>query len=395
MALGVSAASAQDKVRVRIVTAADEAVREDPCIQAGALEQRIGHFSKAAQTGTDRVTIVLQVSGPNRAELRLARDGRILSRRVFSALPRSCADRLDVLALAAALALDAIGRGGPAAKPAAPEKLRSAAAHRAPDPQAQRARRAGATATGNGRPKRGNRRDDRGTSRSAARPPITESVPEPESGAATAPSTAERVNATRRTAERVNATRVTPEKEATTPTVPAVGTAAAPLPRFYAGGRRLVEALPWSIWVVTGGAAIQVTRSWAVELGVLASPPSAARLGGGTVTAWLAGGELLACLSAAFGRAEAGACLGFNAGGRRFQGRGFPQRQPADLGLWAAGTARLAAQWPLVGPVSLRIVAQGQLNLTRPELQVRGVGIVDSTGPVGAALGADLLFALD
>jgi hypothetical protein len=159
---------------------------------------------------------------------------------------------------------------------------------------------------------------------------------------------------------------------------------------LYAGPRWLTGALPDSTFGGAIGATLSAHPTLAVDVSALFAGVVSSELAGNRASAWLAGGQALGCAQLELGRATVQGCLGASAAACRVDSA----QSRSDTLLWSSAQMRAALHWPNDAVVSVRLFAQGHLNLVRPGLRVDGRSERLTPAWLGATLGIDLLFAL-
>jgi hypothetical protein len=164
--------------------------------------------------------------------------------------------------------------------------------------------------------------------------------------------------------------------------------------RLHVGARWMAEALPVPIWAGAGGITVELSRQLSIDASVVASALGQTALAGGRARAkLLAGLEALGCAGTPVGPLWLQTCAGATAAMYEASGADYLVRREATL-LWAAGLARLMLRWPQDSFLSLRVVTQGHVNITRAKLLVDGSGASLQPAWVGVTLGIELLLAL-
>ena len=333
LALGVAQAHAQPLNAASVLVLGADA---DACLSSEPLSVRIAHYGKGAtpQPGT---RVVLVVQGRNAVELRIFRAGVLLSRRRFEQLPASCVDSRDAIALSIALALESSSVSEPGRS--GPDDAATAAETSPAEPVSARPAPASAPPTA-----------------AETQPVVLGSMP---------------ASTTHRT-----------------------GHDAAARWQLHLGARYLTQAAPMGVWAGALGAQLALTEHVALDLSAFASLPGDARFGSGRARARLWGLELLGCRSLPLAPFALQACAGAAAAACGVSGRDYPIARADSTLLWAAGLARVTLAWPAQELLTIRLVLQAHLNVSRPELRVEGVSGSLHPGLLGATLGLELLLRL-
>jgi hypothetical protein len=331
------------------------------CFGSAQLEARIAHYSaRRSQTGGLRV--VLELTGSDTARLRILRGGAVLARRVFERLPAACADRRDAVALSIALALDHASTATAAdsgdAEPTAE-----------PTPEAGPPPGAGAASPSSAAP-----------TPPAAPLPAPASDDSPGAGGQSAP-------------PRDNAPVIMGSLPTSTSRTRNARTDGEPI-RLHLGAHFIAEALPFPVWSGAIGVELPLGPQLALSVSGVASLTGEAQLAGHGARGRLLGLLLLACRSMPLGALSLAGCAGAGFAAADVSGRDYPLPRPDTTLLWAAGLARIAARWPASGPLSLRVLVQAQVNVSRPELHVDGATESLRTAIIGATAGLELVAAL-
>ena len=322
----------------------------DSCLRADALRSRVAHYMahKATPVGV-RVVVDLPSDG---AELRIYRSDVLLSRRRFERLPTACEDRRDAVALTIALALEDPAVAAPAEQTqsavvvspnASPEATQVASTQITPEPEPE----------------------TKPTPRSDNTTPPADDEPD-QVVLSNMPSSISHS----RTGER------------------SLGL------QFQLGARWLTEALAFPVWAGSLGVALPLSENIAVALSALASTLGTTSFEGGQARGRLYGLEAMGCGSLPLGPAALDLCAGATFAACDVSGRLYPMARPDTTLLWAAGLARVALRWPASSTFSLRLFAQGHVNLSRPTLQVERASRDLQPAWLGVSLGLELVISL-
>lgn len=341
--------------RTPLAEAVEVVGAEARCLTQEAVVRRLAEW-----LGTDTVQSGIAVTLDAEAGTFVVRlPDRADARRVFRTLPEDCAERLDAVTLAIALAIDhtLLER--------LPER---AAAGREPGPLEEDAREGAGTredgdtpADGGGlehgsTPGDGTDDGARGEGRDA---PATASVDEAPDPAPSADSGGE------------------PEA----PIDPAApSTQAEPAPMARPGAQAEVGAMydvvpGWSVGVA-GGLHLRISGVAELRADVLWSPGGSATLATGRAEYELLAGRLLGCGILPAGPYELRGCVGLGAGRLSVVGRGFDQNATAGQP-WVAGVGRAAVALPLAPWAAIGVGVDLVVPLLRPEVVVESaVGTV-------------------
>jgi hypothetical protein len=161
--------------------------------------------------------------------------------------------------------------------------------------------------------------------------------------------------------------------------------------RPHLGGRWQGEALPSAVWLGALGVELWLTRRFAIDLSGFVSTLSNSKFESARVRAWMGGGELFGCAAWKLGSFAAQGCIGAFAAACRARGRNYPLERPGATLLSAGSAARVALRWPDDEVLSLRLLAQGHVNLVRPEFKVDGSDGRLHPFWLGALVGLDVI----
>jgi hypothetical protein len=353
--------------------------------KAGCLSERqlLARVASYSQHGAPRpgLHMVLDFVSQDVAELRLYLLDVVVSKRRFEQLPTPCADRRDAIALSIALALEdtapppsaALPNTGPAAEPAA---TASSTLYPASAPSERSVNTAQTAANREQEPVLAAQRNQA----IAQAPRVGETAGADAHNQATQPSPAP----------------TTPVLLGSMPSATTHqlhGGERAGL-QLHVGGRWLTQALPVPVWALAAGIVVSVSRVVSIDVGALTSTVGQTRLSGGRARAQLlAGLEALGCGAIPVFGLGLQACSGAALAMIEANGADYVVRRGVTL-VWAAGLARLMLRWPREGWLSVRLVAQGHVNMTRARLLVDGSTARLEPWPVGASVGLELLLAL-
>ena len=373
----ISTARAQAEADVELVVRAG-ANGSTRCFEVEALRQRISHYSATGLGGASGLRLELYVDAADSAELSVVRDSEVVARRRFDNLPAACVDRRDAVALSIALALDGViqdwrlprSKLGP--RRAIPPRLpmqRKAGARRCAtrsNPSNRRASRVGRSKQERRRCAPARARAQNGCTRKTG---------------ACRTSTREQNGSAGRLRTRCRGCAQTCRPWA--------------VPRPARGGPLARRGAAFT------GVDRRARRRALVQPAVRHRRLRNREHDRGLHVRWraresrLTGGELLGCSVLRFGNFAAQGCVGAVAAACEASGESYPVRFPAATVLWAASTARLALRWPDARRVSVRLVAQGHVNMVRPELRVDGSSEQLAPAWLGASVGLDMLVSLE
>ena len=349
------------------------------CFTGEQLSARIAHYSSRA-TPSRGASVVLDVLSRDAVELHIFRKDALVSRRRFEQLPAACADRRDAIALSIALALEqsakaaeGSGSASGAATDAAPSTGARADSETRNDAAPAEATRDAAS------------RDEPGAQPAQDNPARAEpAAPEPQPAAATA------APAPDAEADR------TPVVLGTLPSSTSHSRRGdgGPSLQLHLGGRFIAEALPMSVWAGALGVQLPLSKRVALDISALASLQGEASFGVGRARAGLLGLELLGCGSLPLGPFALDLCAGGAAAICEVSGRDYPIARPEATLLWAAGLARAVLRWPRDTLLSVRLLTQAHVNVSRPELRVDGLPDSLHPGWFGFTLGFELFLTL-
>lgn len=378
--LWVTAANAQDTSRLEVRVSPGTA---PGCLESDSLRARVEHYTMARPNPEQRLRVEVTSDGETSGSFQVFRDDVSVARRYFSRLPADCADRRDAIALAIALALEAYLAQDAAAEaqhPRAKPNHGSASKPTSTPPASSE------SATGVAEPVRSDAAvreaepsNPSAASESDAAPPPNASLEAPRPIDETPDA-----DGALASAEGVPRRMVPVDRGESGGDTERAGSLPA---EVYAGAGWLVEGLPWSVWTGLLGTRLSPGGRFAVDGTFLASPPSDHAVAGGDARGWLAGAMLSGCITHTLGAASLHGCAGILGSVCHVSGRGFDRPYPATNVPWIAAAVRLSADWPNRAPVMLRLLAQGQANVVRPELRVDGSTDVESSAPFGALLG--------
>lgn len=371
-----------------------------PCLEPEALTRRLSHYGRVELLGELRLQAEIAMDSDEGGELRLVRGDRVLSRRRLSGLPRSCQDRTDAVALVLAMALEHIAtehvESGDPARPN-DRGLRAEARRATTKERDVEARATTSTAArGEGADAASGRTERASQSASAQTDDpwlLVGREPSP------APSDAVGTDASIPPGGAGDPASAAPSDEGRVSLGgPGAGETRARGPLFedfYAGGRYVGEALPWGVWLGAAGLDLAVAGPVSISVGGFGSAVGETAFGGGRLRGALFGGEVLACAGNSGHALTVSACLGSALAMGHVSARGYYENLPADRVAWSAALARAGLRWPSRDRLSLRLFAQLQVNLVKPELRVAGHSRSAAAASVGGTLGVDLVVGLN
>jgi len=315
------------------------AVEADPrgCITERALRPRVARWLVADAEFAEVEVVVHAAAEPPTFSVR--RRGEQVAERRFDVSPARCADRIEALALAIALALE----------------------HAA---------------------------GDRSSSGEAATPPRTAAATPAATAPAAAP-TADPQPAPEVTAER-DAAPATPGSAITNGSEPAADRARVHL---HAAGAVLVAAMPEPLIAFGAGGDLQLD-GLLFGLSLIATTESEQVFARGVAASQLFAARLRACMLWDAAGVELEGCAGTLVGAARASGTGYDEDMSATMG-WIAPLLRAGIRFPRSGPLSLRLALEGMVNLVQPRLIVEGEPPEHAAGGVVAGgAGLELVVAI-
>jgi hypothetical protein len=325
------------------------------CVTEPALRSRVQRWLKPQAIAPDVHVEVDAAATPPRFAVQ--RGGQDVAARSFDVLPEACSDRLDAIAIAVALAIEH------ATQPESAEATAPGTSTTAPDASA----------------------------------PSQEA--EPEAPPATpAPDEAKRAAA--REEQEKEKDQEPEQTEADRRAASARGVA----PRLYAGGGVIYKVLPELVPAFALGTdlpldSFRLGREWPLtwlrlDAALLATLQTSTDIGPGQLKANLLGGRVLTCSEVALAAFAIATCSGVGGGAALASGSNYIVRKHAAA-VWLAGIARVSVRFPASSVVSLRLAADGLVNIVRPKLVVEGDnGETRTAGVVGIAGSLELLLAL-
>ena len=342
ISLGSAATQAQESDRWLTVEPKD-----DPCITLDALKQRTESY---LQTDSPRHAVAIDVIvAHGKVSFSVKRKATQLAHRQFTELPTECAARIDAVALAIALALEAAGEGRvvfeTSSTPGGSENLSDDATAKSDtgfdsDPGEVPKVSQGGGASGSANGTSTTRTADSQPKRAALDPRQHEETEMDDDGA------------------------------------PVVAESASSTPwslRLAAGAGVVLGVKPDASWVLKARAALQFDHL-SIEVGGLWSPHSqntVADVRTGKAKTALYAGHLGACWSDQLSVFSTDACLSVLAGALTGQGVGFDSNQHVSLP-WLATALSVGARLPLAGPFGCELRVDALQNVVQPVVVVEG-----------------------
>jgi hypothetical protein len=345
------------------------------CIAQRSLSARVAHWLKRPpQAGV--AVVVHAASQP--VSFSVEREGRVVAERSFEHLPASCADRLDALALAVALAIERAAESTIGDQSIADAAVASTAA--SAGVQAD-------TSTGEAKPQASK---PEAPAQASSEPSAKgEAAPAPPQAAKPAPT---QVASAATPAAKQDSARDDRTQASSNPRLRAGAL------RLEAGASYLWGVLPSPTGLISAGLEWIVAPRLELRFAGVLVPASETALTGGSAHSQVYGARVLACGLVRAGVFGIEACAGGVGGVVRATGKDFESNPSATMA-WFAAAARLGLRFPADSAISLRIAADGLANIERPELRVvsveRGGQLQTASGhKLGAAGSIELLFAL-
>jgi hypothetical protein len=307
------------------------------------------------------------------AELRIYRDDALLSRRRFQRLPATCDDRRDAVALTIALALEDPAVVGSAAATTDTADGGGAAAQSGTSSSVQTL--TVPTASGS--------QPTVETAQAAQQPAPAPAHTEVSSGA-----DSDKPEAAQKDERQVILGSMPSSVSHSLSREPGLGF------RLQLGVRWITAALPFSVWAGSLGVALVTSEHFSIAVSALASTAGETSFATGTALGRLYGLEAIGCSSLGLGPAALELCAGAAAAACDVSGRDYPMARPDTTLLWAAGLARVALRWPAASTFSVRLFAQGHINISRPTLEVERATSTLKPGWIGMTAGLELVLSL-
>ena len=366
------------KLEIRVSDGISEA-----CLSEPSLSERVAHY-RSSTPSPRGLELRLYVTGADTAELQIVRGGSVVSRRSFTQLPATCADRRDAVALSIALAMERTAAAAPQRAARATTGSRAPSARGAGDSRAALSPAQGDASEG-GRSEDAAAEDDRADAQqpTAQDLPVPPAQPMPSAGVQDSPE----------------------ESSAQTPIVlGSMPTTTSRDPRqkgdkpsslqLQLGGRHTIEAVPTAVWV--GTLAIELPITGAVTLGITAllSSTGEAALAGARARASFLGVEAVGCSNVPLSVFMMQLCGGAGVALCEVSGREYPRARPDATLLWAAILGRATLRWPREGWLAARLVLQPHVSLSRPDLRVEGSSERLRSFWMGGSAGLELWLAL-
>ena len=372
------------------------------CLTRAAIEARIKHYrSDKANAAALHVHVRAPDSGTT--EFVIAYAGNTAAVRRFQALPQACADRLDAIALAIALAIEQAVPSHPAVpdQPAGSDGSHATTGvdmvAAAPDNQPNQSL---PPTTGSST-----------TSRSVVDAELARSPHEAARGMDTRKTDAA-LAASRETRPRADPP-VRPQPRAAPPVERVVvslpNTTHTPLAEqrdssddderdfrhsrpsawrlgLHAGGNVIFEVLPAPVIAGALGLELSIDDHLSIRASGLLSTQSRREFGDGTAVVQLVGGRASMCWATRFDWFPLNTCLGAIAGRVKAEGRGYYDDETVKFP-WLAMLLRVGTRVLEHGPVALELAVEGYTNLLRPSLGIDRSTAEPLTTPVLAVSG--------
>jgi hypothetical protein len=138
--------------------------------------------------------------------------------------------------------------------------------------------------------------------------------------------------------------------------------------RLHATGMVLAEVLPEPVIALGLGAELRL-RALLLGVALMASTESEQAFASGRASSQLLAGRLRACTLWAIVGLELEGCTGAHLGAALGAGRGYDRNTRATMA-WVAPLLRVGVRFPESSTVSLRVAVEGVVNLVRPRMVV-------------------------